>query len=59
MAGLRGVMATMNAIVGLSHLLSGSDNKTLTRRSPMATAWRHLDREIDRYIDHGLAAAWA
>ena len=126
------VMATMNAIVGFSHLLTGFDNKALTelmdtlldapytarqatydlrrlrrkgiieriehshryrltprgravavlftkaygrilgpglseldstmpenlaRRSPLATAWRHLDRELDRFIDHGVAAA--
>jgi hypothetical protein len=29
----------------------------LTRASPLATAWRTLDRELNRYIDHGLAAA--
>lgn len=29
----------------------------LAKRSPLATAWRHLDRELDRFIDNGLAAA--
>jgi len=126
------VMATMSAIVGFSHLLTGFDNKTLTglmaslldapytarqatydlrrlrrkgiieriehthryrltprgravavlftkaygrvlgpglaeldpalpddlaRRSPLATAWRTLDRELNRFIDNGVAAA--
>ena len=26
-------------------------------RSPLATAWRQLDRTLDRFIDEGLAAA--
>ena len=29
----------------------------LSKRSPLATAWRTLDRELDRFIDQGLAAA--
>jgi hypothetical protein len=29
----------------------------LARRSPLATAWRNLTRELDRHIDQGLAAA--
>lgn len=29
----------------------------LTRRSPLATAWRTLNRELDRHISHALAAA--
>lgn len=29
----------------------------LTKRSPLATAWRNLNRELDRHIDNGLAAA--
>ena len=29
----------------------------LAKRSPLATAWRHLNRELDRFIDQGLAAA--
>ena len=126
------VMATMTAIVGFCHLLTGFDNKTLTalmsslldgpytsrqatydlrrlrrkgiieriehshryrltprgravsvlftktygrvlgpglaeldpalredqtRRSPLAIAWRTLDRELNRFIDNGVAAA--
>jgi hypothetical protein len=31
--------------------------KELTRRSPLATAWRRLDRTLDRFIEDGLAAA--
>jgi hypothetical protein len=26
-------------------------------RSPLATAWRHFDPELERYITMGLAAA--
>jgi hypothetical protein len=126
------VMATMTAIIGFTHLLTGFDNKTLTQlmgslldapytsrqatydlrrlrrkgvieriehrhryrltprgravsvlftkaygrvlgpaltelntamptnlanRSPLASAWRQLDRELNRFIDNGLAAA--
>jgi hypothetical protein len=29
----------------------------LAKRSPLATAWRNLDRALDTFIDHGLAAA--
>jgi hypothetical protein len=29
----------------------------LAKRSPLATAWRSLDRELDRFITDGLAAA--
>ena len=29
----------------------------LSRRSPLATAWRQLDRTLDTFIDEGLAAA--
>jgi hypothetical protein len=29
----------------------------LARRSPLATAWRELDRALNRFIDDGLAAA--
>jgi hypothetical protein len=29
----------------------------LAKRSPLATAWRNLNRELDRHIDNGLAAA--
>ena len=29
----------------------------LSRRSPLATAWRQLDRSLDTFIDEGLAAA--
>jgi hypothetical protein len=29
----------------------------LAKRSPLALAWRKLDRELDHFIDHGLAAA--
>jgi hypothetical protein len=29
----------------------------LARRSPLALAWKHLLRELDRFIDHGLAPA--
>jgi hypothetical protein len=27
------------------------------KRHPLATAWRTLERELDRFIDTGLAAA--
>ncbi|MGH3303274.1 MAG: hypothetical protein ACRDOK_16650, partial [Streptosporangiaceae bacterium] len=27
----------------------------LAKRSPLATAWKDLDRQLDRFIDHGLA----
>jgi hypothetical protein len=27
------------------------------KRHPLATAWRTLERELDRFIDAGLAAA--
>ena len=29
----------------------------LSKRSPLATAWRTLDLVLDRFIDQGLAAA--
>ena len=29
----------------------------LARRSPLALAWKDLTKELDRFIDHGLAAA--
>jgi hypothetical protein len=29
----------------------------LARRSPLATAWRQLDKALDQFIDNGLAAA--
>jgi hypothetical protein len=29
----------------------------LARRSPLALAWRNLDRQLDQFIDDGLAAA--
>ncbi|MGH3305505.1 MAG: hypothetical protein ACRDOK_28350 [Streptosporangiaceae bacterium] len=29
----------------------------LAKRSPLATAWKDLDRQLDRFIDHGLAPA--
>jgi hypothetical protein len=29
----------------------------LAARSPLALAWKHLSRELDRFIDHGLAPA--
>jgi hypothetical protein len=29
----------------------------LAKRSPLALAWRTLDHELDRFIDHGLAPA--
>lgn len=29
----------------------------LAKRSPLATAWRTLDRELDHFITNGLAAA--
>jgi hypothetical protein len=29
----------------------------LARRSPLALAWKDLARQLDRFIDHGLAAA--
>jgi hypothetical protein len=29
----------------------------LAKRSPLALAWKQLTRELDRFIDHGLAAA--
>ena len=29
----------------------------LAKRHPLATAWRTLDRELDRFITNGLAAA--
>jgi hypothetical protein len=29
----------------------------LSARSELATAWRRLDRTLDQFIDHGLAAA--
>jgi hypothetical protein len=29
----------------------------LAKRSPLALAWRDLDRQLDRFIDHGLAPA--
>jgi len=29
----------------------------LAKRSPLATAWRNLNRELDRHINNGLAAA--
>ncbi len=29
----------------------------LAKRHPLATAWRSLDRELDRFITAGLAAA--
>jgi hypothetical protein len=29
----------------------------VTSRSPLATAWQRLDRELDRFINNGLAAA--
>ena len=41
---------------GLAALDPGLPDE-LARRSPLATAWRHLDRELDRFIDDGLAAA--
>ena len=28
----------------------------VARRSPLAIAWRNLTRELDRHIEHGLAA---
>jgi hypothetical protein len=30
---------------------------SLARRSPLALAWKNLTRELDGFIDHGLAAA--
>ena len=41
---------------GLAALDPGLPEK-LSKRSPLATAWRTLDRELDRFIDQGLAAA--
>lgn len=41
---------------GLSELDS-TMTEDLAHRSPLATAWRHLDRELDKFIDHGVAAA--
>ena len=29
----------------------------LARRSPLALAWKDLTKELDRFIDHRLAAA--
>jgi hypothetical protein len=29
----------------------------ISKRHPLATAWRTLDRELDRFITSGLAAA--
>jgi len=29
----------------------------LSQRSPLATAWRHLDRSLEEFINDGLAAA--
>jgi hypothetical protein len=29
----------------------------LAKRHPLATAWRAFDRELDRFITNGLAAA--
>jgi hypothetical protein len=29
----------------------------ITQRHPLATAWRHLERALDDYIDNGLIAA--
>ena len=29
----------------------------ITARSPLGTAWRQLQRVLDTFIDHGLAAA--
>jgi hypothetical protein len=29
----------------------------LSRRSPLAIAWKNLTTELDRFIDHGLAPA--
>lgn len=29
----------------------------VANRSPLGTAWRNLDRELNRFIDRGLAAA--
>jgi hypothetical protein len=29
----------------------------IAKRHPLATAWRTLDRELDRFITDGLAAA--
>jgi hypothetical protein len=31
--------------------------ENLAKRSPLAIAWRNLNRELNRHIDHGLAAA--
>ena len=42
--------------LGLATLDPGLPDK-LSKRSPLATAWRTLDRELDRFIDQGLAAA--
>jgi len=41
---------------GLTGLSPGLPND-FARRSPLATAWRQLDRALDQHITAGLAAA--
>ena len=41
---------------GLAALDSGLPSE-LAKRSPLATAWRQLNKAIDEFVDDGLTAA--